>query len=73
MSIAKIIFVVFPFLGMRFGLLQSKVGLAILLANYEFEVSEKTEIPIKLDPKVDLLMPLNGTHLRVKKRVISEL
>lgn len=60
-------------IGMRFGLLETKLGLAILLSNYEFEVCEKTPIPIKLDPKIDFLVPIGGIHLRIKKRMISEL
>ncbi|PSN40749.1 hypothetical protein C0J52_13699 [Blattella germanica] len=42
-------------LCMRFGLLQVKLGIITLLLNYEFNVCEKTSIPLKLDPKEVLL------------------
>ncbi|XP_044261565.1 cytochrome P450 6a2-like [Tribolium madens] len=35
-------------IGMRFGLMQSKVGLTSLLKNYKFTVSKKTKEPLKM-------------------------
>ncbi|EFA12632.1 cytochrome P450 6a2 [Tribolium castaneum] len=34
-------------IGMRFGLMQTKVGLATLLKNYKFKVGERTQEPLK--------------------------
>ncbi|CAG9764663.1 unnamed protein product [Ceutorhynchus assimilis] len=35
-------------LGLRFGLMQSKVGLVSLLKNYKFTLNEKTRLPLKM-------------------------
>jgi cytochrome P450 family 6 len=35
---------------MRFGLMQSKVGLASLLRNHNFTVNKKTMEPLKMKP-----------------------
>ncbi|KAF2878723.1 hypothetical protein ILUMI_27439 [Ignelater luminosus] len=37
-------------IGLRFGLLQTKMGLAVLLKNYRFTLNEKTKLPLKMDP-----------------------
>ncbi|XP_063930107.1 probable cytochrome P450 6a14 [Zophobas morio] len=37
-------------IGMRFGLMQSKVGLITLLKNYKFTVNKKTMEPLKIKP-----------------------
>lgn len=37
-------------IGIRFGLLQSKVGLVSILRNYRVSVNRKTKVPLELDP-----------------------
>ncbi|KAF2894456.1 hypothetical protein ILUMI_11718 [Ignelater luminosus] len=37
-------------IGLRFGVMQTKVGLAVLLRNYKFSLNNKTKTPLKLDP-----------------------
>jgi cytochrome P450 family 6 len=59
----------FIFTGMRFGLMQTKVGLVSLLSKYQFNVSKKTPIPIVIDPKSFNLSPLGGMWLQIRKRV----
>ncbi|KAJ9579607.1 hypothetical protein L9F63_004686, partial [Diploptera punctata] len=54
-------------IGMRFGLLQTKLGLAVLISNYEFSVCEKTEIPIRLDPKKIIISFTTGAWMKIKK------
>jgi cytochrome P450 family 6 len=54
---------------MRFGLMQTKVGLVSLLSRYEFSVNEKTPIPLVFDKKSFALSPLGGMWLQIKKRV----
>jgi len=39
------------FTGMRFGLMQTKVGLVFLLSKYQISVSMKTPVPLVFDPK----------------------
>jgi cytochrome P450 family 6 len=57
------------FSGMRFGLMQTKVGLVCLLSKYQIRVSKKTPIPIVFDPKSFNLSPLGGMWLQIRKRV----
>ena len=54
--------------GMRFALLQTKVGLISLLSSYEVRVSEKTPIPLVLDSRSVILAVLGGMCLTVVKR-----
>jgi len=54
---------------MRFGLMQTKVGLVSLLSKYQFSVSKKTPIPILFDPKSNILSPKGGMWLQIRKRI----
>lgn len=55
-------------IGLRFGVLQAKIGMALMLTNFKFEVCEKTEIPIKYDKAIFLLLvPSGGVHLKITK------
>nr|CAD7454737.1 unnamed protein product [Timema tahoe] len=55
-------------IGMRFALMQIKVGLVSLLSKYEFSPCEKTDIPIVLLPKAFFLTPTNGIWLKITNR-----
>ncbi|XP_023727329.1 probable cytochrome P450 6a14 [Cryptotermes secundus] len=55
-------------IGMRFGLMQTKVGLVSLLSKYQFSVSKKTPVPLVFDPKLFILAPAGGMWLQIKKR-----
>jgi len=54
--------------GMRFGLLQFKVGLIFLLSKYQFSVCGKTEVCVKLDPRQTVVSTPVSVWLRVNKR-----
>jgi hypothetical protein len=54
--------------GMRFGLLQVKLGLIFLLSKYKFSVCEKTQLPVKLDTKQIIVSTPVSVWLRVNKR-----
>ena len=56
------------FTGMRFGLMQTKVGLISLLSKYQISVSKKTPIPIVLEPTSFVLSPVGGMWLQIRKR-----
>ena len=58
----------FLVLGMRFGLLQTKVGLVSALSKYEFHVCEETAVPLKFDPKSFILCPVGGIKLQIRNR-----
>ncbi|PNF31791.1 putative cytochrome P450 6a14 [Cryptotermes secundus] len=55
-------------IGMRFGLMQTKVGLVSLLSKYQFSVSKKTPVPLMFDPRSFILAPAGGMWLQIKKR-----
>nr|CAD7448682.1 unnamed protein product [Timema bartmani] len=55
-------------IGMRFALMQIKVGLVSLLSKYKFSPCEKTDIPIVLLPKAFFLTPTNGIWLKITNR-----
>ncbi|KAF3428420.1 hypothetical protein E2986_06382 [Frieseomelitta varia] len=54
-------------IGMRLGLMQSKLGLIQILKDYEFSPCEKTRIPMVLDPKALTTTALGGIHLNIRK------
>jgi cytochrome P450 family 6 len=58
----------FLVLGMRLGLLQTKVGLVSSLSKYEFHVCEETAVPLVFDPKSVILCPVGGIKLQIRNR-----
>ncbi|RZB40849.1 p450 domain containing protein, partial [Asbolus verrucosus] len=54
-------------IGLRFGMLQSKVGLTTLLKNYKITLSKKTKVPLRLDKNVFVTTAEGGIWLDVKK------
>lgn len=52
-------------LGMRFGLLQVKVGLVKLLKNFKFTLDARTKIPVELKLKGIMLAPKYPIWLNV--------
>ncbi|KAG5669756.1 hypothetical protein PVAND_000050 [Polypedilum vanderplanki] len=54
-------------LGMRFGLMQSKMGIAKLITEFSFSACDKTTIPMKFVPSAPFLTPQNGMWLKVEK------
>ncbi|XP_065369500.1 probable cytochrome P450 6a21 [Calliphora vicina] len=54
-------------IGMRFGLMQTRVGLIYLLRNFRFSVCDKTEVPLEWNKKSFILSSKNGIILKVEK------
>ncbi|KAF2889517.1 hypothetical protein ILUMI_16656, partial [Ignelater luminosus] len=52
---------------LRFGLMQTKVALAILLKNYKFTLNSKTETPLAFDIKSIILSVKGGVWLNAEK------
>lgn len=52
---------------MRFGLMQTKVGLVSILRNYRVKLNPKTQTPIKFDPKSGTPSVVGGLWLDVEK------
>jgi hypothetical protein len=59
----------FCFPGMRFGLMQTKVGIVSLLSRYQFSVTKKTPVPLTFETNSFILSPAGGMWLQIKKRV----
>uniref|UniRef100_A0A336LVD5 CSON003181 protein n=1 Tax=Culicoides sonorensis TaxID=179676 RepID=A0A336LVD5_CULSO len=54
-------------IGLRFGMLQARIGLALLLKHFKFTLSEKTEVPLTFSPTNIVLTPKGGLHLILEK------
>ncbi|XP_058979707.1 cytochrome P450 6a9-like [Musca domestica] len=54
-------------IGMRFGKMQTTVGLAMLLKNFKFSVCSETQIPLQYDKKSFLISSERGITLRVTR------
>ncbi|XP_017468128.1 PREDICTED: probable cytochrome P450 6a21 [Rhagoletis zephyria] len=54
-------------IGMRFGQMQARVGLACLLSNFKFIVCDKTPIPMVLNKSSFLVSSQDGIYLQVDK------
>ncbi|KAF2886489.1 hypothetical protein ILUMI_19683 [Ignelater luminosus] len=54
-------------IGLRFGLMQTKVGLVTLLKRFKFTLHPKTELPLLFDPKGFILAAKNGIWLKAER------
>lgn len=56
-------------IGQRFGILQVKLGLITMVSNYNFELSEKTVLPVQyeLHHTQSLMKPQDDIYLKVEK------
>lgn len=53
-------------IGLRFGMMQTRLGIAMIIKNFLVTPSAKTPIPMQLDPTGQLMSPLGGMYLNVK-------
>lgn len=54
-------------IGLRFGLMQTKIALVQILLNFRVLPTEKTPIPLVFEPKSPILTPPNGMWLKLEK------
>lgn len=52
--------------GMRFGMMQTRIGIATMLRNFKVSPSGGTMIPMEFDPKATFLSPAKGMLLNVE-------
>lgn len=52
-----------PFLGMRFGMLEAKFGIAQIILKYKLKLNAKTNTPLKINPKTITLEDENGVWI----------
>ncbi|XP_055545083.1 probable cytochrome P450 6a14 [Wyeomyia smithii] len=53
--------------GLRFGVMQTKIGLMTLLRHYKVSPSSRTPDKLLFDAKMFVLSPLGGNYLRIEK------
>lgn len=52
-------------IGMRFGMMQVRLGVATALSNFEISPSKKTLIPMKFQPDAQATSPAGGMFLKI--------
>lgn len=53
-------------IGLRFGMMQTRLGIATVLKNFFVTPSQNTPVPLKIDPSGQLLSPKGGLYLNLK-------
>lgn len=65
-DIIVIVYIVFSYIGKRFGILQSKLAIARLLHNYKFYISQNTILPVEFTSESFVVSPDHSVNLRVE-------
>lgn len=53
-------------IGLRFGMMQARIGLVTLLHNFDISMGTKTQIPPRFYPKSFVTVPEHGIYLKLK-------
>lgn len=54
-------------IGIRFGMMQARIGMAMLLNNYEFTKCDQTPIPLSISKTEFILSVEGGVYLKIRK------
>ncbi|XP_055852792.1 cytochrome P450 6a8-like [Episyrphus balteatus] len=54
-------------IGLRFGKMQTSIGLALLIKNFKFSHCDKTPSQLEFNPKSIILVSKGGIHLRAER------
>lgn len=53
-------------IGSRFGMMQTRIGLVMLINDFEFTTCAKTSIPLVIQPSSFILKPTGGVFLKLR-------
>lgn len=53
--------------GLRFGIMQSTIGVVQILRNFKLSLSTKTELPIQIDEQRFLIKEKSPIYLKLEK------
>lgn len=53
-------------IGLRFGMMQARIGLVTLLNNFEIKLGWKTKLPLDFEAKEFIIAPIGGVYLHLK-------
>lgn len=51
----------------RFGMMETKIGLAAMLMSFRFSKCDKSSVPLKISPNHLMLTPAGGLWLKVEQ------
>ncbi|KFB39402.1 hypothetical protein ZHAS_00006839 [Anopheles sinensis] len=54
-------------IGLRFGMMQARIGLALLLKHFKVVQCDETDVPLTYSTRAFVLTPINGVRLRLEK------
>ncbi|XP_055549580.1 probable cytochrome P450 6a13 [Wyeomyia smithii] len=54
-------------IGLRFGMMQARIGMAHLLLKFRFRLGARVSVPLEIDPSSLVLSPKGGMWLNVEK------
>lgn len=63
----KMVLMTFSPTGLRFGLIQTKIGIASLIRNYSFSLDQATKLPLQFKTTAILLAHYGTIWLKIKK------
>ncbi|XP_074030754.1 probable cytochrome P450 6a14 [Leptinotarsa decemlineata] len=59
-------------IGMRFAMIQAKIALSLTLRNFNFNLTKKTKLPLKMETKGIILAPVGGLWLDLKPNSLKK-
>lgn len=54
-------------IGLKFGMMQARIGLVMLLKNFKFSLSSKTQVPMEICKNEFVMAPKDGLWLNLTK------
>lgn len=54
-------------IGLRFGMMQARIGLVTLLRHFEFDLGDKTQLPLEFMSSTAVLTIKGGLYVKLRK------